>query len=68
MVTSSAPSSAAATANPDYDTEGYDYTVVIKGAGGQVQVFDAPFCEVGSNGTGGASPPSSSTSKAATGV
>ena len=39
--------------NPDYDSSGYDYTVVIKGASGQVQIFDAPFCEVGSNGNGG---------------
>ncbi len=40
-------------ANPDYDTNGYDYTVVVNGANGQVQIFDAPFCEVGSNGSGG---------------
>jgi hypothetical protein len=39
--------------NPDYDPNGYDYSIVIKGASGQVQIFDAPFCEVGSNGTGG---------------
>jgi hypothetical protein len=47
------PKLSGSSANPDYDTSGYDYTIVIKGAGGQVQIFDAPFCEIGSNGTGG---------------
>ena len=47
------PKLSGASANPDYDTNGYDYTIVVKGAGGQVQIFDAPFCEIGSNGTGG---------------
>jgi len=39
--------------NPDYSPLGYDYTVILPGGGGQVKVFDATFCETGSNGSGG---------------
>ncbi|HEY7024968.1 MAG TPA: pilus assembly protein TadG-related protein [Candidatus Limnocylindrales bacterium] len=39
--------------NPDYSASGYDYTVVLPGGSGQVKIFDATFCETGSNGSGG---------------
>ena len=39
--------------NPEHDTGGYDYTVIINGSGGQVQLFDPTFCAEGSNGSGG---------------
>ena len=39
--------------NPDYSPLGYDYTVLINGGAGQVKIFDASFCETGSNGSGG---------------
>lgn len=41
--------------NPDYDPDGYDYTVEFSGgaANGQVQLFDPMFCATGSNGSGG---------------
>lgn len=38
--------------NPDHDPGGYDYSVEV-GAGGEVWVFDAGFCETAGNGTGG---------------
>ena len=39
--------------NPEYDPTGYDYTVVFPGNSGQVKIYDASFCETGSNGSGG---------------
>ena len=39
--------------NPEYTNVGYDYTVVFPGGSGQVKIFDATFCETGSNGSGG---------------
>jgi len=39
--------------NPDYTADGYDYTVILPGASGQVKIYDATFCETGSNGSGG---------------
>ena len=40
------------TANADYYPAGYDYTLEL-GAGGKVDLFDAPFCGVGPNTTSG---------------
>lgn len=41
--------------NPDYDANGYDYTVELSGGAtnGQVQLFDPMFCATGDNGSGG---------------
>ena len=41
--------------NPDYDPNGYDYTVELSGGAtnGQVQLFDPMFCATGDNGHGG---------------
>ena len=39
--------------NPDYTSDGYDYTVLINGGAGQVKIFDATFCETGPNGSSG---------------
>ncbi|HEY7522706.1 MAG TPA: pilus assembly protein TadG-related protein [Candidatus Limnocylindrales bacterium] len=40
--------------NPNYDPDGYDYTVEFSGgSNGQVQLFDPMFCATGSNGHGG---------------
>ena len=41
--------------NPDYDANGYDYTVEFSGgaSAGQVQLFDPMFCGTGPNTTGG---------------
>lgn len=40
-------------ANPDYDANGYDYTVVIPtGNNGRVYLFDASFCAVGHHTSG----------------
>jgi hypothetical protein len=41
--------------NPDYDPDGYDYTVEFSGgaANGQIQLFDPMFCATGGNGHGG---------------
>ncbi len=39
--------------NPEFDAGGYDYTVVLNGGNGSVAIFDATFCETGSNGGGG---------------
>ena len=39
-------------ANPDYDSDGYDYLVEV-GPGGEVQLFDPMFCATGDNGHGG---------------
>ena len=39
--------------NPDYTADGYDYTVILPGGSGQVKIYDASFCETGSNGSGG---------------
>ncbi len=40
--------------NPDYDPNGYDYTVELNGgSNGQVQLFDPIFCATGDNGHGG---------------
>ncbi len=39
-------------ANADHDPDGYDYSVEV-GAGGEVWIFDAGFCETAGNGTGG---------------
>ena len=39
--------------NPDYTDQGYDYTVILPGGSGQVKLYDATFCETGSNGSGG---------------
>jgi len=38
--------------NPDYDPDGYNYTVEV-GAGGQVRLFDPIFCATGRNLSGG---------------
>jgi hypothetical protein len=38
--------------NPDYDADGYDYTIEV-GAGGQVRLFDPIFCATGPNQSGG---------------
>lgn len=38
--------------NPDYDANGYDYTIEV-GANGEVRLFDPIFCATGSNGHGG---------------
>jgi Flp pilus assembly protein TadG len=40
-------------ANPNYDSEGYDYTLELPGGGGQVRLFDPIFCATGDNGHGG---------------
>jgi len=40
-------------ANPQYDGKGVDYTVIIAGASGQLQLFDPTFCETGQNSVGG---------------
>ena len=39
--------------NPEYTTDGYDYAVILPGGNGQVRIYDATFCETGSNGSGG---------------
>ena len=40
--------------NPDYDPNGYDYTVELNGgANGQVALFDPIFCATGPNSSGG---------------
>ncbi len=39
--------------NPDYDPEGYDYTIELPGGSGQVRLFDPIYCATGSNGHGG---------------
>lgn len=41
--------------NPDYDANGYDYTVELSGGAtnGQVRLFDPIFCATGNNGHGG---------------
>ncbi|MGZ8527539.1 MAG: hypothetical protein ACXWWR_01995, partial [Candidatus Limnocylindrales bacterium] len=41
--------------NPDYDANGYDYTVELSGGAtnGQVRLFDPIFCATGPNTTGG---------------
>ena len=39
--------------NPDYDPDGYDYTVELPGGSGQVRLFDPIFCATGDNGHGG---------------
>jgi Flp pilus assembly protein TadG len=41
--------------NPDYDANGYDYTVELSGGAtnGQVRLFDPIFCATGGNGHGG---------------
>ncbi len=36
------------TSNPEFDGKGVDYSVVIAGPNGQVQLFDPTFCETGS--------------------
>ncbi len=38
--------------NPDYDANGYEYTIEV-GTGGQVQLFDPVFCATGRNLSGG---------------
>jgi hypothetical protein len=38
--------------NPDYDVNGYDYTVEV-GASGEVRLFDPIFCATGPNLSGG---------------
>jgi hypothetical protein len=38
--------------NPEYDSSGYDYTVIV-GSNGVVKIFDPTFCETGPNGSGG---------------
>ncbi len=38
--------------NPDYDPNGYDYTVEV-GSGGEVRLFDPIFCATGRNLSGG---------------
>jgi hypothetical protein len=38
--------------NPDYDADGYDYTIEV-GSSGQVRLFDPVFCATGQNLTGG---------------
>jgi hypothetical protein len=38
--------------NPDYDPNGYDYTIEV-GTGGQVQLFDPIFCATGASPSGG---------------
>ncbi len=38
--------------NPDYDPEGYDYTIEV-GPNGEVRLFDPLFCGTGDNGHGG---------------
>ncbi|MEX1334268.1 MAG: pilus assembly protein TadG-related protein [Candidatus Limnocylindrales bacterium] len=38
--------------NPDYDPNGYEYTIEL-GANGQVRLFDPVFCAVGQNLSGG---------------
>jgi Flp pilus assembly protein TadG len=39
--------------NPNYDPDGYDYTVEFEGGGstGQIQLFDPMFCATGPNGS-----------------
>jgi Putative Flp pilus-assembly TadE/G-like len=39
--------------NPNYDANGYDYTLELPGGSGQVQLFDPMFCATGNNGHGG---------------
>ena len=41
--------------NPDYDPNGYDYTVELSGgaSNGMVALFDPMFCATGNNGHGG---------------
>ena len=39
--------------NPEQDDSGYDYAVILPGGNGQVKLWDATFCETGSNGAGG---------------
>ena len=39
--------------NPQYTSAGYDYAVLLPGSSGVVKIFDATFCETGSNGSGG---------------
>ena len=41
--------------NPDYDPNGYDYTIELSGgaSNGQVHLFDPMFCATGDNGHGG---------------
>jgi Flp pilus assembly protein TadG len=39
-------------ANPDYDADGYDYTIEV-GPSGEVRLFDPIFCATGDNGHGG---------------
>jgi len=41
------------TSNPQYDGKGVDYTVLIAGGSGQVQLYDPTFCETGQNSVGG---------------
>ncbi len=38
--------------NPDYDPNGYDYTIEV-GASGQVRLFDPVFCATGTSPSGG---------------
>ena len=38
--------------NPDYDPNGYDYTIEV-GANGQVRLFDPVFCATGTSPSGG---------------
>jgi len=39
--------------NSQFDGKGVDYTVIIAGANGQLQLFDPTFCETGQNSAGG---------------
>ena len=40
-------------ANPNYDADGYDYSIELPSGSGQVQLFDPMFCATGDNGHGG---------------
>jgi Flp pilus assembly protein TadG len=47
------PAKDGAATNPNFDGTGVDYTIVIGGASGQVQLYDPTFCETGQNSSGG---------------
>jgi len=46
------PDGAGGGPNPNYDPNGYEYTIEI-GGNGQVRLFDPVFCATGGNGSGG---------------
>ena len=46
------PAHDGASANPDYDPSGYNYTIVLAGNSGRVYLFDPMFCAVGHAASG----------------